>query len=96
MVFHNKRTGSQTDHEHSFVTHNVGADLQRRVCAECSHVSVDLMEPASVRSEVNGKKPGLFGGAPELVYELAEALALVPATVADRPRFGERRTERRR
>ncbi len=95
MVFLNKRTGSQTDHEHSFVTHNVGADLQRRVCAECSHVSVDLMEPASVRSEVNGKKPGLFGGAPEFVYELAEALARIPATVADRPWFGERKGGRR-
>ncbi len=93
MVFLNKRTGSQTDHEHSFSTHNVGADLQRRVCGECGHVSVDLMEPASLRSEINGK-PGLFGGAPEFVYELAEALARIPATVADRPRFGERKSGR--
>ena len=91
MVFPGKRNGSRSNHDHTFVTHNVGADLQRRVCGECGQISIDLAEPSSIRSEVNGKKPGLFGGAPEFVYELAEALARIPATVTDGPRFGERR-----
>lgn len=92
MVFPGKRSVSQTDHDHTFVTHNVGADLQRQICGECGHVSINPTPPVSVRAEVTVEKAGLFGGAPELVYELAEALALIPATVPDRPRFGERRT----
>jgi hypothetical protein len=53
-------------------TQNVGADLQRQICDECGHISINPTPPASVRSEVNGKKPGLFGGAPEFFYELAQ------------------------
>ena len=91
MVFLSRRNGSRTDHDHTFNFQSVGADLQRRVCSECGYVSISLTAPASIRSEVNGKKPGLFGGAPEFVYELAEALARIPSLDPDRPRFGERR-----
>ena len=95
MVFITKRSASRTDHDHTFVTHNVGADLQRRVCDECGHLSINLTEPASIRSEVKVEKAGLFRAAPEFIYELAEALARIPATDPDRPRFGERRKPRR-
>ena len=91
MVFHNKRSASQTDHEHEFATQNVGADLQRRVFSGCGYVSINLSEPTSIRSEVKVDKPGLFGGAPEFVYELAEALALIPAADRNRPSFAGRR-----
>ncbi len=92
MVFPNKRSASQADHEHEFATQNVGADLQRRVCSACGYVSINLSEPTSIRSEVRVDKPGLFRGAPEFVYELAEALALIPAADRNRPGFGERRS----
>ncbi len=92
MVFPNKRSASQADHEHTFAAQNVGADLQRRVCSECGYVSIKLAEPSDIRSEIRVDKPGLFGGAPEFVYELAEALGRIPATVPDRPRFGARRS----
>lgn len=95
MVFHTKRNTTRTDHDHSFVTQNVGAGLQRRVCGECGHISIDPAEPASLRSEVSTDKARLFRVAPEFVYELAEALALIPATDPDRPRFGKRKEAKR-
>ena len=91
MVFLSRRNGSRTDHDHTFKVQNVGADLQRRVCAECGHLSIDLAEPSGLRSEVRVGKAGLFRAAPEFVYELAEALARIPSIDPDRPRFGERK-----
>jgi hypothetical protein len=92
MAFPTKRN---TSHDHTFVFQNVGADLQRCICGECGHVSIHPTPPASLRSEVTVEKTGLFVGGPELVYELAEALTLLPATDPHRPRFGERREAKR-
>jgi hypothetical protein len=96
MVFPGKRSVSRTDHEHAFSAQQVGADLQRQICGDCGHISISPIPPASVRSEITVEKAGLFGGGPEFVYELAEALALIPATDRSRPRFGEGRTGRTR
>ena len=94
MVSLSKRGSLGKDHEHTLATQNVGADLQRQICTECGHVSINPTPPSSIRTEVVVEKAGLFERAPEFVYELAEALSLIPATDPHRPRFGERRKTR--
>lgn len=91
MASPSKRNMSRKAHQHALATQNVGANLQRQVCGECGHISINPVTPAGLRAEISVSETGLFGGAPELVYELAEELALIPATDPDRPRFGERR-----
>jgi hypothetical protein len=91
MAFINKRSAPRTDHDHTVITQNVGADLQRQICGACGHVSINPTDPSGLRSEITVRKAGLFCSAPEFVYELAEALAVIPATDPHRPRFGDRR-----
>ena len=90
MVILTKRSASRTDHDHSFVSQKVGADLQRQICVDCGHVSISPTAPSGIRPEINVAKAGLFGAAPEFVYELADALARIPSYDPDRPRFGQR------
>jgi len=42
----NRRSGK---HDHAYVVHNVGADLQRQVCSICGQVSISASPPIGVR-----------------------------------------------
>jgi hypothetical protein len=66
----NKRSAK---HDHEYVVHNVGADLQRQVCSICGQVSINASPPASVRPAVKE---------PERVFRQPSLMVVVDETVA--------------
>lgn len=44
-------------HDHDYVTHNVGADLQRQVCSICGQISISASPPAGLRATSNESGP---------------------------------------
>ena len=89
MLRQNRREARSAKHIHEFTNHNVGADLQRRVCRVCGHISINPIPPTDLRSEMLEVKTGLFGGCP-LALRLADAME----PVLGQPRSGERRSRR--
>ncbi len=81
----NKRSAK---HDHEFVVHNVGADLQRRVCSICGQVSINASPPATIRPTASD---------PERVFRQPPLTVFLDETVAPVGlgwQFADRRTAR--
>ena len=85
--FATKRRSAKHDHE--FVVHNVGADLQRQVCSICGQVSIKASPPAGIRPTIADAEHVLFQH-PPLTVIVDETVA--PASLSWQ--YADRRTGR--
>jgi hypothetical protein len=76
-------------HDHEYVIHDVGADLQRQVCSICGQISISATSPASLRSAPADAEPVLFQQ-PSLTIVVDETDAPVGLSW----QFAERRSRR--
>ena len=70
--FATKRRSAKHDHE--FVVHNVGADLQRQVCSICGQVSIKASPPAGIRPTIADAEP-VLSQQPQLTVVVDETVA---------------------
>ncbi len=61
-------------HDHEYVIHNVGADLQRQVCRICGQVNISASRPVGLRSTSAEAEPVLFSQ-PSLTIIVDETVA---------------------
>jgi hypothetical protein len=76
-------------HDHDYVIHNVGADLQRQVCSICGQVNISASPPAGVRSTRADAEPVLFNQ-PSLNIIVDETVAPIGLSW----QFADRRSRR--
>ncbi len=89
MLGRNRRKAPSAKHIHEFANHHVGADLQRRVCRVCGHISINPISTTDLRSEMLEVKTGLFGGC-----RFTVSLTGAREPVLSQLRFGEPRSSR--
>jgi hypothetical protein len=69
-----KRSGK---HDHEYMIHNVGADLQRQVCSICGQVSISASPPVGFRPRSAAAAGPLHSTDPPLTIVIDEVVAPV-------------------
>lgn len=89
MFRRSARKKRSAKHDHDYMIHNVGADLQRQVCSICRQVNIGASPPAGLRSTIADAEPVPFSQ-PSLTIIVDETVAPIGLSW----QFADRRARR--